>query len=152
MLSIEQTRDAAASTLGDTEGVLLNPEGPTRELDDYVAWTFNSEEYWATRDPMKGLVGNCALAVDRTDGSVHELPTGLPIEDGLDELRSRRNRTAGRERPASSRYRGLSRACHRRSGTSSSVSSCSIRVRISSRIGRTASIPFPAGSSSFQSS
>ena len=34
----------------------------------------------------------------------------------------------------------------------SSLTSCSMRARMSSRIGRTASMPWPAGSSSFQSS
>jgi hypothetical protein len=46
---------------------------------------------------------------------------------------------------------GLRQADGSRTGTSSSASSPRMRAPISSRIGRTASTPFPAGSSSAQS-
>jgi hypothetical protein len=114
-----------------------------------------SDPAGADEAPLRALIER----VHRGGGTVVSICSGARVLAATDVLDGRRARSAGRRRltpvalavPLPVSRTGPPHGQPYRAG-SSSVSRCSIRVRISSRIGRTASTPWPAGSSSFQSS
>ena len=62
-------------------------------IEDDFGWVFfwNSREYAEMGDYIYALSGNGPLIVDRSDGSIHEIPSAESIEAAL--ARYRRKRT-----------------------------------------------------------
>lgn len=61
-------------------------------IQDDFGWIFfwNSRRYAETDDYIYALAGNGPLIVNRSDGSVHEIPSAEPIESALARYRQKR--------------------------------------------------------------
>ncbi|MBV9768361.1 MAG: hypothetical protein JOZ32_02215 [Bryobacterales bacterium] len=92
--NVEEARRIAQAYLDDvqvdppTELAIL--EGSTLEREFGWVFFWNSKHYIETGDFSYALVGGGPLIVDRTDGTVHQISSALPLEAALAQYRQER--------------------------------------------------------------
>ncbi|HMZ47475.1 MAG TPA: YrhB domain-containing protein [Flavobacteriales bacterium] len=85
MITFEQARDIAlaelARALPKYDFVLLDDETVTMPYG-WIFW-YNTRKYLETGDIMASTPGNAPFVVERSDGRIHYLPTGVPFPEAL---------------------------------------------------------------------
>jgi len=62
------------------------------EVDLGFIFFYNSSEFWRDDNSRLALAGNGPLLVLRDSGELINLPTCMPLEDGLEEVRRERKK------------------------------------------------------------
>ena len=91
MIDAKRADEIAESWLaahGEAIGEELAWSGGPSDHDIGWLYVWNSRRYVDTGDFMTALMGNAPIVVLRTTGEVHSLPTGIDIDDGLQQLRN----------------------------------------------------------------
>lgn len=82
--ALARTRiDELAQAVGDQFELLVDH---TQETDAGWVFFFNTADFVRTRNPVSALAGNGPILVTR-DGVVHELPSAIPWEAAVQQVR-----------------------------------------------------------------